>query len=163
MILSPIDSPPPPPPPPRLSSLSLTNQRGGAWGEKRWPEQTPVKRLTNMKNSTTTTMNTTTVGDYVDYCVLPAPSSLGSRRNLSADEGGGGRWEHRGERGKERSRRGKTADSSSEGDDKELLDAKPKADDGGDRPFAMRRRRCGRRPPARCQVRGHPRHPCRPS
>ena len=55
-----------------------------------------------------------------------------------------------GERGKERNRRVKTADYSSEGNDKECFEAKTKADDGGDRPFATRRRRCGGRPPARC-------------
>ena len=43
---------------------------------------------------------------------------------------------------KELSRIGKTAYSSSEADNKERFDTKPKSDDGGDRPFVMRRRRC---------------------
>ena len=49
-----------------------------------------------------------------------------------------------------RSRRGKTADSSSEGDNKEIFDAKPKADGGLERPFTMIRSRCGCRPPSHC-------------
>ena len=90
-----------------------------------------------------------TVGNYIDYRVLPAPLSLGSCQNISVDEGSGGRWGKTGKRGKERSRIGKAANSSSEGNDNELLDAKIKADDGGDRPFEMRIRTCGQRPPAR--------------
>ena len=36
----------------------------------------------------------------------------------------------------------KIADFSSKGNKKEYFDVKPKADDRGDRPFAMRRSRC---------------------
>ena len=59
-------------------------------------------------------------------------------------------WEKQWERGKDISWRGKTADSSSKGIDKERFNLKPKLDDGGDRLFAMRRRRCGRKTPICC-------------
>ena len=55
-----------------------------------------------------------------------------------------------GEIGKELSWRVKTDDSSSKGDNKERFDSKPKVGDGGYRPFAMKRRRCGWQPPAPC-------------
>ena len=65
------------------------------------------QQRTTMLNSTTTMTNTTTIGEYVDYRVLLAPSSVGSWRNPSFDEGGGGGWEQWGEKGKECSRTGK--------------------------------------------------------
>ena len=61
-------------------------------GGRRW-----IKTMARVDFWTTTNdyekFNGTIFGKYVDYCVFPAPSSLGLRQNQSADEGGGGGWE----------------------------------------------------------------------
>ena len=71
---------------------------------------------------------------------------------LILDKGGGGGWKQRVERVKWISWVSKTYNSSSKGDNKEHFDAKPKAGDGGDILFVMRRKRCGQQPAAACPL-----------
>ena len=82
-MLSPIASPltPPPTPPPQMSSFLLTNQK---WGGEKNDDQSrhPDKRQMTITSLTTMANDyDKTVGEYVDYSVLPAlpPPPQGSQ------------------------------------------------------------------------------------